>query len=356
MAAPINTPLTREIWHLSIDDLFPPLSQTPRLGGPGPFVINLSASTAPISRPSKGIAASQSAHIYQIQRTEDHRMRYRLRLGPFASELEAEAVLEQVRDIYPSALTATAEADDLRAIASLQAKIDAQKLAAQKPPAAAPARSVPVLPVRLALAAAPMPRTTAPAAHAAGAAPTAPQPIPAAPAACDVEPLSTCLPSLETTQTVRPLTPLELEDHGAARWYVIQLSLAERAFEPDSLPNLDIFSVYRLYSVAGIDQGRVMHALRLGFFGEEIAASAVASYLAAYYEKPTIKRVSAAERERFVDQPLEARKDVGATGMHAVIEITSERVVRESRHTSVAVLPKSSSPIFGQRAAVRNSR
>ena len=80
-----------------------------------------------------------------------------------------------------------------------------------------------------------------------------------------------------------------------------------------------------------IDQGRRKHALRLGFFGEEIAAKAVASYLAAYYEKPTIKRVSAAERERFSEQKVEARKDVGATGMHAVIEITSDRFARPTR-------------------------
>jgi hypothetical protein len=102
------------------------------------------------------------------------------------------------------------------------------------------------------------------------------------------------------------------------------------------VPNLDIFSVYRLYSVAGIDQGRIVHALRLGFFSAESAAAAVASYLTEFYDKPTIKRVSAAERQRFADQPLEPRKDVGATGKHAVIEITSERFVRERRSSQPA--------------------
>src|SRR5271167_930481 len=132
MAAPINSPLTGEIWHLSIDDLLEPVSQTPRLGGPGPFVINLSASTAPISQPSKAIVEGAQAHVYQIQRLEDRRMRYRLRLGPFASEDEADAVLEKVRDIYPSALTATAEPHDLRSIAALQAKADALQMAAAR--------------------------------------------------------------------------------------------------------------------------------------------------------------------------------------------------------------------------------
>ncbi len=154
---------------------------------------------------------------------------------------------------------------------------------------------------------------------------------PAVPPPGPVHKLSTPLPDLESTQTVRALTQLELNDEQASRWFVIQLSLSEDAFDPETVPNLDIFSVYRLYCVAGIDQGRIVHALRLGFFSEEIAASAVASYLAAFYDKPAIKRVSSAERQRFADQSLKARKDVGATGKQAVIEITDERYVRERR-------------------------
>jgi hypothetical protein len=63
----------------------------------------------------------------------------------------------------------------------------------------------------------------------------------------------------------------------------------------------------------------------------------VASYLAEFYDKPIVKRVSAAERNRFVDQRFEPRKDVGATGKHAVIEITNERYIRERRATAVSV-------------------
>ena len=153
--------------------------------------------------------------------------------------------------------------------------------------------------------------------------------------------------SLESTQTIRALTPTELEDIEASRWFVIQLALADHAFDPDAVPNLDLFDEYRLYSVAGLDQGRVVHSLRLGFFREEIGAVAVASYLAAYWEKPTIKRVSLAERERFADQRVEARKDVGATGKHAVIEITDELVARRRRTSKIAVAAKSSSQPLG---------
>jgi hypothetical protein len=138
-------------------------------------------------------------------------------------------------------------------------------------------------------------------------------------------------PSLESTQTLRPLTLLELGEHEAPRWFVVQLALSDDAFDPDALPHLDIFSLYRLYTVVGFDQGRLVHALRLGFFGEEASARAVANYLGSFYDEPAVKRVSVAERDRFAEQLVEARKDVGATGRHLAIEITDELVVRGRR-------------------------
>jgi hypothetical protein len=145
--------------------------------------------------------------------------------------------------------------------------------------------------------------------------------------------------SFDTTQTLRPLTPSELEDAMALRWFVIQLSSADEAFDPDALPNLDIFSEYRLYSVASLDQGKLIHALRVGFFSEESHAKAVAGYLGTFYENPAVKRVSTAERTRFAHHRVEARKDIGATGKHAVIEITDERVIRPKRPSNTTILP-----------------
>jgi hypothetical protein len=133
------------------------------------------------------------------------------------------------------------------------------------------------------------------------------------------------------TQTLRPLTPKELEDASALRWFVIQLSSSDEAFDPDALPFHDIFTEYRLYSVSGMDQGKLVHVLRLGFFSEESHAKAVAGYLESIYKSPVIKRVSAAERTRFAQHRVEARKDIGATGRHAVIEITDQRVIRPKR-------------------------
>jgi len=440
-------------------DTHPILDVERRLGGTGPFVINLHASTAPIGLPSKSPAGNEHARLYQIQRVDDGRIRYRLRLGPFATEDEAEIALAQARLEYPGALMVTAAADDLHAIGLVRGKahpggssadvrstdtsadarntdtvlqpvLDTRRFtlpitADPVAPAALPAAAAPVSPLTLTLvedepvrAAAPVPPPTltlvedAPARAAApvppliltlvedepvrAAAPVLvaavpkPKPTPAAviaaPAAAAAVPQRTAVsvasdiasmqaliaaidsdidtspnkvtikppvlhtvpaakvtarrddaragapvPSLESTQTLRPLTPLELGENEAARWFVVQLALSDDAFDPDALPHLDIFSLYRLYTVVGMDQGRLVHALRLGFFGEEVGARAVASYLSGFYDEPIVKRVSVAERDRFADQRVEARKDVGATGRHLAIEITDELVVRGRR-------------------------
>jgi SPOR domain len=439
MATNLRAPLTEDAWHLSIDDLLAPLPEKPRLGGTGPFVINLSSSTAGISAAELSFAGICNAHSYAIQRNEDGRTRYRLRLGSFETEDEADRVLALVRETYPGALTATAGPDDVKALASIRAKaglnsnvptvtpsapinaasvVDAPAAAKSvvvkapvtvtapvtapvlntvtvpvpaKPAAAAAARPVVATPVRATpvratpvrstpvVAAPPMstraplppvaratprapaaavrppparpnptvgvPSAAAAAARAAAIAFTSPPAAPASPPAsppapppaqssASARPLST----LDSTQTVRTLTTVDLDD-GALPWFVIQLSQATEPFDPDTVPNLDIFSVYRLYCVAEIDKGQILHCLRVGFFTAEIAASAVASYLTDYYEKPLIKRVSVAERERFADQRVDARKDVGATGRHAVIEITDERIVRRQRLVHPTAMP-----------------
>jgi hypothetical protein len=557
MATNLRAPVTEDIWHLSIDDLFAPLPEKPRLGGPGPFVINLSSSTASIGLPALNLAGCESAHAYEIQRNEDGRTRYRLRLGPFETEEAADVLLGMVREIYPSALAATAAPDDLKAIASIRAKAAAAAEARRPPqppkkpeppmvtarvepsaakteppapkpsaplvmvvaptpapiavakpqvaptppaeppqpmvlneaisfnvdisfadigpprmpeapvvnvraepplllpvsksveppvvteraapappmlterapvrsPVAPPAAVIP--PVATVVAAAPVASpavvwtppaimapvnapliTAAPAKQAAPITTTSyvspvkkpasiwsslpvasrstlqkPQSAVSKPsmsvsaplvrrppagnggtsAAKSVAPAKAIAPaksplapavaapktphpqkplaalqrespiSLESTQTMRAITKAELEDENALPWFVIELATSSEAFDPDTVPNLDIFAEYRLYSVAELGKTDIVHALRVGFFGAEIAAKAVASYLSEYYDKPAIKRVSLAERERFQEQAVEARKDVGATGRHAVIEITDDLVARRKRSTS----------------------
>jgi hypothetical protein len=154
---------------------------------------------------------------------------------------------------------------------------------------------------------------------------------------------------IDRTETVRALTHLELEDEQSSRWFAIQLASAEKEFDPSDVPNLSIFAEYRLYAVRELDQERPLHALRLGFFSSETAAAAVAGYLAAYFDAPLIKRVSLAEHERFEEQRVTARKDVGAADGHVAIELAGpapsplrqayERLAAQRKH----IRPKESS-------------
>jgi hypothetical protein len=138
-------------------------------------------------------------------------------------------------------------------------------------------------------------------------------------------------PVMDSTQTVRALTPFELAQGEASCWFAIQLMLREEPIDAEQVPNLPIFAEYRLYSVTGLEQDRVMHALRVGFFSTELAAEAVAGYLGSYFDSPVIKRVSIAERERFADAVVAARKDVGTAALHTVIELASPAPPAERR-------------------------
>ena len=103
-----------DLWHLSIDDLFVTPVETPPLEGPGPFVINLSASTAPISIPATGLPGFEKLKLYQLSRKEDGRDRFRLRLGFFDTPAAANEALAALRELYPSAFATNATEDDQR--------------------------------------------------------------------------------------------------------------------------------------------------------------------------------------------------------------------------------------------------
>ncbi len=138
-------------------------------------------------------------------------------------------------------------------------------------------------------------------------------------------------PVLDGSETVPTLAPLELADGEASCWFAIQLMLSEEPIDTEQVPSLGIFAEYRLYSVTGLEQDRVRHVLRVGFFSSELAAQAVAGYLVGYFDSPVVKRVSNAERERFADTGVAARKAVGASDVHAVIELATPAPVPRCR-------------------------
>jgi hypothetical protein len=146
-------------------------------------------------------------------------------------------------------------------------------------------------------------------------------------------------PAIDSTQTVRALTSFELdEDAEASRWFVLQLMQSQEPIDPEQVPNLDIFSEYRLYAVGETDQGALVYALRLGFFSSEVAAGAVAGYLAPHFPTTDIKRISVAEHDRFAQNVVVAKKDVGLAGSHAVIEFSSPRALPAAVADSAATI------------------
>ena len=158
------------------------------------------------------------------------------------------------------------------------------------------------------------------------------------PGSCTLVPSS---PRIDSTQTVRPLSPYELVDDEASRWFAIQLMLSADQIDGAEVPNLDIFEDYKLYSVAEPENGRLMYALRLGFFSNEVAAQSVARYVAIHFVTPTIKRVSIAERERFADQLITAGKDIGASGERAIIELVGRPgLLRDERPAQAGEGPR----------------
>jgi hypothetical protein len=114
------------------------------------------------------------------------------------------------------------------------------------------------------------------------------------------------VPTLDTTQTIRTLSKNEMEDDGRDKWFTVQLAISDSPANLDTMPRLDIFEAYSLYSVAAMDDGRIRHALRLGFFREEVSAEAVMGYLRTFFNEPLIVRIADAEYERFANTPKAA--------------------------------------------------
>jgi hypothetical protein len=107
--------------------------------------------------------------------------------------------------------------------------------------------------------------------------------------------------------------------------YVIQVALSVVAFDPSSVPHLDVFDSYHLYCDVSLENDFVHNALRLGFFTEAGSATALAGYLASYFDSPRVVQIDAAEEARSVHQKFVALKNVGDSGGHLDTELVAPR-------------------------------
>jgi len=118
----------------------------------GPFVLNLCSSTTPMALAQVDLPELKRFTFFVSRRFEEGRERFRLHMGYFTTQAEAEEWLSVVRDIYPGAWAGEAPGKKLRARAAAAAAAQAQHAIGPQtrsvlpnlpPPAAAPVHAVP---------------------------------------------------------------------------------------------------------------------------------------------------------------------------------------------------------------------
>jgi hypothetical protein len=152
------------------------------------------------------------------------------------------------------------------------------------------------------------------------------------------------IPVLDSTQTIRTLSAAEVSDENQPKWFVVQLAVSEQPVNLEAMPRLDIFAAYCLYSVAVMEENSIRHALRLGFFKEDVSADAVSGYLKTFFPTPAIIRISAAEHKRFADRPT---PKVEARGNVVQIDQARDRAQKPAAPVSTALsaIPAAKGPI-----------
>jgi hypothetical protein len=108
----------------------------PRAVGQNGFVINLCSSTTPVSLARPDHAGLNRFTFFVSRRLEEGRERFRLHMGYFESQQEAEQLLDIVREIYPGAWAGMAPGQRLRANAGAAAQAAAPAAPAPAPVAA----------------------------------------------------------------------------------------------------------------------------------------------------------------------------------------------------------------------------
>jgi hypothetical protein len=343
--------------------LTPPGSHAAPVAVPDPaFVINVCASTTPMALPRPDHPELKRFTFFISRRREDGRERFRLHMGYFQSQEEAEQLLGLVREIYPAAWAGVAPGQRLRAAAGGGALADGVRsalpkpgampvaiapqlpamAAAPSPPAALPPSSTPTQPLTAA-APPPAPASAAvPAPAAALRASASLAAVPPSPAAQSLHSVRATIDALEgsgprspptlappvdlravpvarpavppapvkappAAATAAPLGPKEvlrvLETPAPApraevAGYAVQLMWSVQPIDMGAVPQLAIFSAYTLYGAAGNRDGRRWYGLRLGFFTDAVSARQVANYVRSEFAAVSIVPVSARERER----------------------------------------------------------
>ena len=317
------------------------------------FVINLCSSTSPVTLTPPNHAGLKRFTFFVSRRREESRERFRLHMGYFDTQEEAEKLLDIVREIYPGAWAGLAPGQRLRAAA-------AQGMAAEAPPDQATAAAVALN----APEAEPAPREIAelalvpdegrrlPADRARAtenvAAARSLNEVRAAIAALDdpaehapvLRPIPELKPAASApavvakdagTDPISDAGALAVLESGAAvtggasaagaagaasaagaagaasaarapraekPCYAVQLMWSVQPIDIAQVPQLAIFSAYTLYGAEGNRDGRRWYGVRLGFFTDAVSAKQVAHYVRSEFATVSVVPVTLRERER----------------------------------------------------------
>jgi hypothetical protein len=281
--------------------------------------------------PLRGPSAPQLAGlaVFRSRHVEDGRERFRLHLGFFASEADAECLLPVVREDYPGAIAAVApegsmgSLDDTAAarfsILRPVARSAAPMAGTLSRPLTAPAalRAAPHPPLRV-VTSPPTATRSAPPARPTVAA-TAPPRQPAARANPAIARMSSAAANAPmrslfeaprtptfTGNTAAPATvPPKTAQAVAAdaeasegQHYAVQLIWNQGPVDLDSIPLLAIFTGYLLYAVESEPGPRRCYGVRLGFYADAMSARLVAQYVRSEFKGVAVVPVSPREMSR----------------------------------------------------------
>jgi hypothetical protein len=150
-------------------------------------------------------------------------------------------------------------------------------------------------------------------------------PVPAKAAAPAQRPRATRAPTASPLPSAPPVAP----------FYAVQLLWAVQPIDMQRVPQLAIFSAYRLYGAEGNREGRRWYGLRLGFFADSVSAQQVANYVRSEFSSVSVVPVSAGERERATRstaRPLPAAKSEERNhGMQFIDEVLTDTATSGSR-------------------------
>ncbi len=289
-------------------DGVPPVPEAPM------FVINLCASTTPVALAHPATPELQRYTFFVTRRREDGRDRFRLHMGYFDTQAEADALLAAAREVYPAAWAGPAPGNR-PAVRS----IVAEAVAAPAPaPSSADCDNTlnQMSNVREVIAQLEQQEAELSATQTLRL-------LEDKPPRATVADSAIRMITPDDTQALRDIS-LDTQNR-AAPCFAVQLLWSVTPIDMTRLPQPVVFSAYTLYHVEGSRQGRRWYGLRLGFFTDVQAAKQIAYSLRIDYSSVVVVPVALKERERAKGE---------ATGSHPLPELHPAPLVESTLRKS----------------------